>query len=557
MKKLLPIVVWSLVIPLSLGGQDRLVLGGSVSGTANFFMADSLIGADHTPQYDHQLFGSEAWVSLNAAYKGFDGGIRFDMYNNSNLIDPKGSYSGQKIGRWFVRKSIKSLHLEAGYLYDQIGSGIIYRAYEERSLAIDNALYGIKVGYDFSDNWKLSAFTGRQKNLFDLYSTSLRGGSLTGFVSLDSAGRFAISPGIGIVGKTLSDATMDRIVAAINTYTPADSVVPYYNTYALAFFNTLTAGPVTWYVEAAYKTPDAMFDPLAVKHNWTGKNSLGKIVVRPGHVLYTTLAFNTRGLGVTLEGKRTQDFNFRVDPFVTLNRGALNFLPPMARSNTYTLTAYYAPATQEFGEQGAQLDIKYSPNRKLGFGLNLSHITDLKQVLLYQEVYADFFVKHKRKWKLTAGTQLLAYNLERYYNEPGAGMLHTVTPFVEYLYRITRRKSLRVEAQYMRVSPGKSGEPAHNGSWAYGLLEFNIAPHWSFSLSDMINVQPGEMVAVNPRTGKKEQLHYPRVDVFYTEGATRLSLSYVKQVEGIVCTGGVCRLEPAFSGVKMTVNAAF
>ncbi len=556
MKKILFLL--SLVVCTSLAyGQEKLILGGSLSGTANFFRADSAIGAINTPQYDHQLFGSETWVTLNASYQGFEGGIRFDMFNNSNLIDPKGSYTDQKIGRWFLRKQIKDLNVEAGYIYDQIGSGIIYRAYEERTLAIDNALYGGRLAYDLGPNWKATAFAGKQKNRFETYPTTIKGATLSGYLKLDSLGKFALSPGVGVVETTLSDATMERVVSAISTYTPQDSISPIYNTRAVTFYNTLSAGRLSWYVETAFKSKAVMFDPLAEKHNWTGHNSLGRLVNRPGTVFYSTLTYAQRGLGITVEGKRTENFNFRVDPFVSLNRGALNFLPPMARSNTYALTAYYSPATQEFGEQGMQVDIKYSPSRKMSFGLNYSNIQDLDNTPLYQEVYADFSIKHKRKWVLTTGVQLQHYDVERYYNEPGAADVNTVTPFAEFLYKLTRKKSLRFEAQYLNMLKGEHHELPSNGSWAYFLVEYNIAPHWSFALSDMLNAVPGETSPVNASTGKKEMIHYPRADVFYATGSTRFGFSYVKQVDGIVCTGGVCRLEPAFSGVKATLSTSF
>lgn len=556
MKKLL-LFVGLLAITSVAFGQEKLMIGGSVVSTANFFIADSTIGAINTPQYDHQLFGAETWVALTAAYQGFEGGIRFDMFNNSNLIDPKGSYSDQKIGRWFLRKQIKKLNVSAGYIYDQVGSGIIYRAYEERSLAIDNALYGLRLAYDLSPNWKVTAFTGKQKKRFETYPTSIKGGTLSGYLKLDSLGKFAISPGIGIVSTTLSDETMSRVVAAISTYTPQDSIGAKYNTCAMTLYNTLSAGRFSWYVEGAYKSNSVLFDPLAEKHNWTGEKSLGRLINEPGSVIYSALTYAQRGLGITLEGKRTENFNLRVDPFVSLNRGALNFLPPMARSNTYALTAFYAPATQEFGEQGVQIDVKYSPSRKMTFGLNYSNIQDLDNQPLYQEVYADFSIKHKRKWVLTTGVQLQNYNVERYYNEPGAETVKTVTPFVEYLYKFTRKKSLRMEAQFLNMLKGAHQDLPSSGSWAYLLAEYNIAPHWSFSLSDMFNAVPGEISIVNASTGKKDIIHYPRADIFYTTGSTRFGLSYVKQVDGIVCTGGVCRLEPAFSGVKATLSASF
>ena len=72
----------------------------------------------------------------------------------------------------------------------------------------------------------------------------------------------------------------------------------------------------------------------------------------------------------------------------------------------------------------------------------------------------------------------------------------------------------------------------------------------------MFNIDPGKNSPVDD-SGKKQSLHYPRFDVYYTTGPTRLALSYVKQVEGVVCTGGICRLEPAFSGVKFSANTSF
>ena len=85
------------------------------------------------------------------------------------------------------------------------------------------------------------------------------------------------------------------------------------------------------------------------------------------------------------------------------------------------------------------------------------------------------------------------------------------------------------------------------GSWIFGLAEYSIAPNWTFTLSDMYNSRP-------KRTDK---IHYPRIDVFYTVKSNRFSISYVKQVEGVVCSGGICRLEPAFSGFRMTASSIF
>ena len=53
----------------------------------------------------------------------------------------------------------------------------------------------------------------------------------------------------------------------------------------------------------------------------------------------------------------------------------------------------------------------------------------------------------------------------------------------------------------------------------------------------------------------KEKILYPTLGVTYSKDVNRLQIKYVKQVEGIVCSGGICRLEPAFSGVRFTLSS--
>jgi hypothetical protein len=531
-------------------------LSGDLTINGNFFMRDSTIGAANIKQYDHQLFGTDAWLNLNYSIAGFDLGVRFDMFNNSNLLNPTGSFSGRGIGRWYINKKIHKLGISGGYLYDIIGSGIIFRAYEERALAIDQALYGVRLTYDLLPNWKLKGFAGVQKRQFTHYESVLRGFSIDGFITGDSTSGFSMAPGFGMVARGLDDGTMNSLVATLNTYRKEDVFSPKYNAYAMTFYNTITAGVFNWYMEGAYKTKDAMFDPFEERITVSNDTVVGRYVQKAGSVIYTSLSFAKSGLGITLEGKRTENFDFRASPLEAGIRGLLNYIPPMAKVNTYRLPARYAAVTQFIGELGLQADIRYRISKSLSVNVNFANITNLEDVQLYRELFTEFYYKYKRKWTLTAGVQAQEYNQEIYFGKPDAPTIKTLTPYADFLYKIDRKTSIRVEAQYMNM--GKDhGIRADYGNWLFGLLEFSVAPHWTITLSDMYNVGPGKISPVDAETGKQEKIHYPRVDVFYTHHANRFSLSYVKQVEGIVCSGGICRLEPAFSGVKLSVNSTF
>lgn len=540
------------------GQNDGGQISGNLEAAANFFIRDSLIGAANTPQYDRQLYGGDAWFNLTYSNWGFDFGLRFDLFNNSNLLNPTGSFTGEGIGRWYIQKKIQKLGISVGYLYDQIGSGIIFRAFEQRPLLIDNALFGARLTYDIAPDWQIKAFTGRQKQQFDIYEPVIKGGSIEAFLTGGEDSNWSAAPGFGVVNRTLDDAAMNSLVATINTYRPEDAFVPKYNTYAFSLYNSLSAGPFTWYVEGAYKTEDNLNDPFGEFVQEDSTVVVGdKFFLSDGSVIYSSLSYAASGFGITVEGKRTENFDFRVRPQEQLNRGLINFLPPMARVNTYRLTARYNAATQFLGELAFQVDARYNYKRKIGFNVNYSNITTLDNDLLYRELYTEVSYKYKRLWTLLAGVQMQRYNQEIFEFKPDVPLVETVIPYFDFLYKISRRRSIRFEGQYMITGRDEKADALQDyGGWAFGLVEFSIAPHWTFTVSDMYNVRPGKLSPTS-ETGEKEDLHYPRFDVFYTHRSNRFSLSYIKQVEGVVCTGGICRLEPAFSGVRFTVNSTF
>lgn len=533
--------------------QEKGSFSGGFEANTNFFIRDSLIGAANIPQYDRQLTGGEAWLNLNYSYDGFEVRSRFDLFNNSNLRNPTGSYTAQGLGMWSVSKSISKLDLIVGHIYDQIGSGTIFRSFESRPLLIDNALYGAMATYNFNDDWKIKGFTGKQRFLLDQHPGIIKGLNLEGFHTFGSEGSFLnVSPGIGIVNRTLADESLDQLVNIIRFYRPEDFVTPKYNTYALTAYNTLNYKWLTWYVEGSYKTSEVFFNPFENRITTSGAEIQGRLVDESGSIIYSSLGLAIGKLGLTIEGKRTENFNFRTNPNLTLIDGLINYIPPMNRQNSYRLTARYAPATQDLSELAFQVDASYAINRKIAVHANFSNIETLDGQQLYQEIYVDGSYKYKRKWQMVLGIQRVIYNQEVYEIKPGVPNVETVTPFLEVLYRLTRKRSLKFEAQYMHTEQDF-------GKWLFGLVELGIAPHWLFEGSLMYNFEPNEsrIDAVKDENGELPALVYPTLGVVYVNKANRYSLRYVKQVEGIVCTGGICRLEPAFSGFKFQMTSNF
>ena len=538
------------ILPLALASQEQLSIRGSLQANVNWFIEDSVIGATGIPQYDDNAIGGEVWLDLNAAYKGWKAGLRLDGFEKSNLLNPNGSYSNKGLGKFYLSKSIDNLDLTLGYIYDQIGSGIIFRSYEQRPLLIDNALIGGMASYAINDAISVKGYYGRQKNLFDVYPNTVRGISAEGYFSFGSSQSLSISPGIGYINRMLSDETMDGIVNVLKTYTEADRVLPKYHVYLGTLYNTLTYKNFIWHTEFAIKSSELYFDPNAIRTEITGTRVFGKYVRNPGTVWYTSLSATGKGLGVTLEAKRTSNFNFRIDPLLRLNFGLISFIPPMNRQHTYRLLSRYNPATQDLSELALQIDIKHAISPNLKWHVNISDIRTLDEELLYREFYMSWQYRKPRKWEITGGIQIMEYNQSVFEVKPGVDNVQAVTPFFELDYRFTSKKSLRAEMQYMSTAQDY-------GKWIFGLLEWSMASHWQFELSAMYNIDPGESSPDDVLTGLKKKILYPTAGVTYTLGNKRWALRYVKQVEGVVCTGGICRLEPAFSGLRFNTYVAF
>ena len=496
-----------------------------------FFQRDTNIKASGNQLYDNYLSGGEGWLGLRYSGFGFTGVVRFDGFNNSNLQNPTSALTAAGVGMFSLSKEFKKLTVTAGHVYDQIGSGIIFRAYEDRGLLIDNAMFGLHLKYRVNDHVTIKGFSGQTKNLFERYQPIVKGMNIE--TDFDLGTKAHITPGIGIVNRTMDKGSMDAVVQTVNNLPEKERFTPTYNMYAATLYNTLNAGNFTWYVEGALKSKEAIAIPNE------GLRS------KEGIVVYSTLGYAQNKFGLNASFKRTENFVMRSSPNEVLLRGIFNWQPIIAQIRPQRLIARYTPPSQDVSEMAYNASAFYTPTEKLNFNLAYTHINTLKDEVLYREIFAETEIRSVKNFLFHLGAQYLVYNQSLYQvkNISEYPNVEAITPFIEVGYKINKKKSLRGEIQYMSTKQDY-------GSWVFGLLELNISPSWSFALSDMYNITPNLHHV-------KEPHHYPNVFVAYTKDAHRFTAQYVKQVDGINCTGGVCRYEPAFSGFKIGITSSF
>ncbi len=117
---------------------------GSIHGNfqvdAAYYQKDTIIGADP----GSELFRYNAFGNINYSKGGFSAGVRYESYNPP-LLGYLPGYKGSGVPYRFARYKHKDIDITVGNFYEQFGSGITLRAYENRGLLYDNALDGVRV----------------------------------------------------------------------------------------------------------------------------------------------------------------------------------------------------------------------------------------------------------------------------------------------------------------------------------------------------------------------------------------------------------------------------
>ncbi len=521
------------------GNSEKGQFSGNFQTNNQFYLRDDRIGAS-TTQYLHEKSSSDAWLFMNYKIRGFNLAVRYDMFNNSPLFNPQQAYSKNGIGFWQVNKDIENFNITVGYFYEQFGSGSIFRAYEDRNIGIDFAIEGARVIYTVDENTKLKAFTGQQKYRFDIREPIIKG--------INGEHRFNIS-------ENMNDDqnTMNAITSNINTYALGDRFDPKYNVYAFQIYNTLSYKNFSLLLEYDYKTKEAILDLN------------NKLHPSDGRIYYGSMSYSSPGIGINAQFKRIETFPLRVNPLEISpvpNNGPANYLPSITRQNTYRLLARYNSVVQELGENAMQLEMTFRPNKYWQININTSAVVRLPGInfktatfkwndstRLFRELYIDAQHKFSKTFKVLLGIQSIGYNQQAYELKPNALFVQAFTYFGEATWKIAPTRSFRLEGQWMQTNQDL-------GSFLNGLLEFNMAPHWSFSAGDLLNYKNGSLNA--PASGESfELVHYFNFFAAYTYKSSRFTAGFLKQPTGVNCTGGVCRVEPAFSGFRVGLTTNF
>ena len=514
---------------------------------------------------DGKVFRFNGFGDIRYTNGNFAAGMRFEAYLPP-LAGYDLNYEGYGIPYWFAQYSGDKFDITVGNFYEQFGSGLILRSYQEWDLGYDNSIKGIRVKFNPYKGIYLKALAGVQRYYWEPYKNGNRGivrAFDAEFVLNDmfngmNDAKTRIILGGSFVSKYEQSEKSETVIQD-------SSIIKYehnlpINVAAAGGRLTISNGGFSINTEYVYK--------------FNNPSAFNDYIYKVGDAWLLTASYSRKGFGIILSAKRIDNMSYK-SKIDELNSVAdINFIPPLTKPHAYTLTAFYPYATQLNGEAAVQGQIIYTiPKKsKLGgkygttFELNYSlvHGLDTKPVewilpdspsgtdgytadlfswgaLYFQDFNVTFKKKLSKKVKLILEYMNLTYNIEVIEGHPEEPVVHANIGVVDLTWRIASKKSLRVEYQQMFTKQDK-------GDWAMALVEFNIAPHWFFAVQDQYNYgNPDESM----------RLHYFTGNVAYVYGPHRISLGYGRQREGLLCVGGVCRQVPPANGFTINISSNF
>jgi hypothetical protein len=556
------------ILTCSLGfAQDNGYFFGGFESNSQWLLDDEGIMFDAP---DDQ-FRANNYLQLNYTLGKFTAGVQYESYLPSALLGYAPIYDNQSgIASYHLKYKGEKLDITAGYFYEQFGSGLIFRTWEDRQLGINNAIRGIRIKANITPEFDLTAIYGQQRNGFEISEGVMQG--VDANFNLSSALEMEdvdLKIGASYLGRYQDVNGNDTIPDVVNVYGGRLDFV---------------LGNIYGAIEANAKSNDVIVNEGQIVSN----------KLYDGTSMQVDLGYSQKGLGVNGTFRRLENWSFFSDRDAegnVFNQQILNFIPGLTKQQDYLLTNIYVynpqprliieSFDQRAGEVGGQIDFFYSfkgdgflGKYKTKIAVNYSYWAGLDAEFnvanKYYEAkfigdgpryFRDFSFEVKNKWSKSFNTVLTFQDviIDKGIVEGGPlgtqGQTHSYIAVLEGSYKLGNGRSFRAVIQHLADKEGEkeltnnSGEfidtSILDGNWAGAVVEYNFNSTYSVYFADAWNY------------GGTGEEHYYSMGGSYSKGRTRLGLNYGRQRGGLICVGGVCRFVPTNTGVSANLVVSF
>lgn len=529
---------------------------GGFENNSQWYIDDNKIKI--SPEQAEDRFRSNTYLKLDYDYKNWTFGTQLEGYLPKAIMNYSPDFKGVNFGTVHARYYNQDLGLDvtAGHFYDQFGSGLLFRAWEDRQLGLNNAILGLNAKYQFSPDIKATVMGGKQRigMGFDLSSSWIMGvDTSVDLASLFSKDNYDLSIGASYIGRIEEETKINKGLDALTS--------------AFSLCADYSIGGFYLGAEYVYKDKDALVEGFRIYPK----------VQQAGNALLINSGYSEKGLAFNLTLRRMENMSFFSQRefggdnlYLT---GTMNYIPALTKQYDYSLQNIYVYQAQpnfdlnfsrKLGEIGGQFDFYYDFKKEslLGgkYGTNLvingsywagikSEVNSTKTGVTSdffgfgEKYYSDFGLEVRKKWSPNWSSIFMYLN--QYYNSPAItnepDKIKANILSAETTYQFLEQKSVRLELQHQWADGQK-------GNWIAGTVEHAINNRISVFASDMYNYGNDD---------KEQRIHYYNFGGSYTVGTTRLSASYGRQRGGLLCVGGVCRYVSEAAGLTFGITTSF
>ena len=490
-------------------------LSGSFETNTIYYVEDSKTGA----VVPHNSYGSNNFLKLDYQLGRFSAGVQLEYYPHPLVGTPMQGYeyvmegfSINNLTEKYISWTDRNYSVTVGDFYEQFGSGLILRAWEDRALGFNNSLGGARVTFNIKDIVEGKVLYAFPRFNLGYLSTQIAGGDLS----------FSLSNAIGLLDHRLS-----REGSIVNRH--FKNLPSWYTEYRDDYDFDLSKNVISYSGRVNYE-----YRGLSAKFEYVGKskdvyldNMTGEEVFKRGDAQLFEIGYTGSNYAVMAQFRRLnymQSQLYRPDggsgSLGLLPGNTINYIPALSPQHTYMLA-------------GLKIHANYARYYSIN-GTMSKPGTNF--------YYRDFSFDIDKSWNSKLRTVLFV-SLQKNAMHGGEDVIRQNVFVADVTYKFTPKFSLRAELQYL-YAPHAEGSKEVDGDWVAGLLEASFAPKWSIFVQDMYNHGGSE-------------INYYSAGASFTHSFIRIALSYGRNRAWYICSGGVCREMPAYTGGNLAMTLTF
>jgi len=359
--------------------------------------------------------------------KNFTATVQLESYEPLALLNYSPNFDGTNLGIYSLNYRSEKLEATAGHFYEQFGSGLILRNWEDRQLGLNNALLGGRVKYMPTNFLSLSGLYGKQRVGFETADSDIFGFNteidISNIFKLENS---SLNLGLSYVGRQEKTNIED----------------PNFDELTNAFSGRIDFSKGSFYANAEYV---AKSDDVYVFNG-----QLLDDFVNPGNALLFNTGFSKKGFGLDATFRRLENMGFYSEREKTGNvflENNINFTPALTKQHDYLLSNIFVyqaqsqvvfadPELMEAGEIGGQIDVFYNIKKGTALGgkygtklaFNASYWAGLKGNYDYDNLsydvdyfgfgdkyFSDVSLEIRKKWNKKVNS--IFYYVNQYYNQ--------------------------------------------------------------------------------------------------------------------------------------------